>query len=186
MTNPSIHLKSDFGNGAKYVNKFLSHLAIISLINYFNEIKKGEYMKTLKEYLTDIRLLFAKSGMSVYDVTKYMDLHNIGAVPVLDSSSGLLGIFSERDLLRRCIVKELDLKKTMVDEVMTKEVIVIDASDTIEYALQIMKQQKIRHLPVVENNSLIGMVSMRDMMLVDVKLKEEKIDILNTYIQYNG
>ena len=74
----------------------------------------------------------------------------------------------------------------MVDEVMTKEVIVIDASDTIEYALQIMKQQKIRHLPVVENNSLIGMVSMRDMMLVDVKLKEEKIDILNTYIQYNG
>ena len=143
-------------------------------------------MKTLKEYLTDIRLLFVKSGMSVYEVTKYMDLHNIGAVPVLDNASGLLGIFSERDLLRRCIVKELDLKKTLVEEVMTKEVIVIDASDTIEYALQIMKQQKIRHLPVVENNSLIGMVSMRDMMLIDVKLKEEKIDILNTYIQYNG
>ena len=143
-------------------------------------------MKTLKEYLTDIRLLFVKSGMSVYEVTKYMDLHNIGAVPVLDNASGLLGIFSERDLLRRCIVKELDLKKTLVDEVMTKEVIVIDASDTIEYALQIMKQQKIRHLPVVENNFLIGMVSMRDMMLIDVKLKEEKIDILNTYIQYNG
>ena len=143
-------------------------------------------MKTLKEYLTDIRLLFVKSGMSVYEVTKYMDLHNIGAVPVLDNASGLLGIFSERDLLRRCIVKELDLKKTSVDEVMTKEVIVIDASDTIEYALQIMKQQKIRHLPVVENNFLIGMVSMRDMMLIDVKLKEEKIDILNTYIQYNG
>lgn len=143
-------------------------------------------MKTLKEYLTDIRLLFVKSGMSVYEVTKYMDLHNIGAVPVLDNASGLLGIFSERDLLRRCIVKELDLKKSFVEEVMTKEVIVIDASDTIEYALQIMKQQKIRHLPVVENNSLIGMVSMRDMMLIDVKLKEEKIDILNTYIQYNG
>jgi CBS domain-containing protein len=143
-------------------------------------------MKTLKEHLTDIRLLFVKSGMSVFEVTKYMDLHNIGAVPVLDNASGLLGIFSERDLLRRCIVKELDLKKTLVDDVMSKEVIVIDAGDTTEYALQIMKQQKIRHLPVVENNSLIGMVSMRDMMLVDVKLKEEKIDILNTYIQYNG
>lgn len=143
-------------------------------------------MKTLKEYLTDIRLLFVKAGMSVYDVTKFMDLHNIGAVPVLDNASGLLGVFSERDLLRRCIVKELDLKNTLVEDVMTKEVIVIDASDSTEYALQIMKQQKIRHLPVVENNSLIGMVSMRDMMLVDVKLKEEKIDILNTYIQYNG
>lgn len=143
-------------------------------------------MKTLKEHLTDIRLLFVKSGMSVFEVTKYMDLHNIGAVPVLDNASGLLGIFSERDLLRRCIVKELDLKKTPVDDVMSKEVIVIDSNDTTEYALQIMKQQKIRHLPVVENNSLIGMISMRDMMLIDVKLKEEKIDILNTYIQYNG
>ena len=143
-------------------------------------------MKTLKECLTDIRLLFVKSGMSVYEVTKFMDLHNIGAVPVLDKASGLLGIFSERDLLRRCIVKEIDLKKTLVDEVMTKEVIVIDASDSPEYALQIMKQQNIRHLPVVENNSLIGIISMKDMMLVDVKLKEEKIDILNTYIQYNG
>ncbi len=143
-------------------------------------------MKTLKEFLTDIRLLFVKSGMSVYEVTKFMDLHNIGAVPVLDKASGLLGIFSERDLLRRCIVKELDLKKTLIDEVMTKEVIVIDASDSPEYALQIMKQQNIRHLPVVENNSLIGIISMRDMMLIDVKLKEEKIDILNTYIQYNG
>jgi len=143
-------------------------------------------MKTLKEHLTDIRLLFVKSGMSVYEVTKFMDLHNIGAVPVLDNASGLLGIFSERDLLRRCIVRELDLKNTLVDDVMTKEVIIIDASDSTDYALQIMKQQNIRHLPVVENNSLIGVVSIRDMMLVDVKLKEEKIEILNTYIQYNG
>lgn len=143
-------------------------------------------MKNLKEYLTDIRLLFVRSGMNVFEVTKFMDLHNIGAVPVLDKTSGLLGIFSERDLLRRCIVKEFDLHKTIIDDVMTKNVIVIDSSDTIEHALKIMKQEKIRHLPIIEDNSLIGLVSMRDMMLVDVKLKEEKIDILNTYIQYNG
>jgi CBS domain-containing protein len=143
-------------------------------------------MKTLKEYLRDERLLFVRSGMSVFEVTKYMDLHNIGAVPVLDSKSGLLGIFSERDLLRRCIVKEIDLNKTKIDDVMTKDVIVIDAKDSPEYCLTIMKQQKIRHMPVIEGTSLIGIVSMRDMMLHDVKVKEEKIDILNTYIQYNG
>ncbi len=143
-------------------------------------------MKTLKEYLKDERLLFVKSGMNVFDVTKFMDLHNIGAVPVLDKDSGLLGIFSERDLLRRCIVREFDLHKTIVDDVMTKNVIVIDSNDSIEHALKIMKQEKIRHLPVIEEKSLIGLVSMRDLMLVDVKLKEEKIDILNTYIQYNG
>jgi CBS domain-containing protein len=143
-------------------------------------------MKTLKEYLTDKRLLFVKSGMSVFEVTKFMDLHNVGAVPILDKTSGLLGIFSERDLLRRCIVKEFDLHKIVIDDVMTKDVIVIDSGDSIEHALKIMKQEKIRHLPVVEEHSLVGLVSMRDMMLVDVKLKEEKIDILNTYIQYNG
>ncbi|MCX6159480.1 MAG: CBS domain-containing protein [Ignavibacteriae bacterium] len=143
-------------------------------------------MKTLKEYLKDERLLFVKSGMSVFEVTKFMDLHNVGAVPVLDKDSGLLGIFSERDLLRRCIVRESNLHKTLIESVMTKDVIVIDSNDTIEHALKIMKQEKIRHLPVIEEKSLIGLVSMRDLMLVDVKLKEEKIDILNTYIQYNG
>ena len=107
-------------------------------------------MKNLKEYLTDIRLLYVRSGMTVFEVTKFMDLHNIGAVPVLDKNSGLLGIFSERDLLRRCIVKELDLNKTMIDDVMTKGVIVIDSTDTIEHALKIMKQENIRHLPIVE------------------------------------
>ena len=143
-------------------------------------------LKNLKEFLADKRMLFVRSGMSVYEVTKFMDLHNIGAVPILDNAMGLLGLFSERDLLRRCIVKNLDLNNTKVDDVMTKEVIVIEASDTPEYCLQILKQQKIRHMPVVENNKLIGLVSIRDLMLHDVKLKEEKIDLLNTYIQYNG
>jgi len=143
-------------------------------------------MKTLKEFIGEKRLLYVVSGMSVFDTVKFMDLHNVGAVPVLDKATGLLGMFSERDLLRRCIVKELDLHKTIIDDVMTKDVIIIDAEDSPEYCMQIMKQQKIRHMPVIHNNKLIGLVSMRDLMLHDVKLKEEKIELLNTYIQYNG
>ena len=143
-------------------------------------------MKTLKEFIGEKRLLYVVSGMSVFDTVKFMDLHNVGAVPVLDKATGLLGMFSERDLLRRCIVKELDLQKTLIDDVMTKDVIIIDAEDSPEYCMQIMKQQKIRHMPVIHNNKLIGLVSMRDLMLHDVKLKEEKIELLNTYIQYNG
>ncbi|MCX6160733.1 MAG: CBS domain-containing protein [Ignavibacteriae bacterium] len=143
-------------------------------------------MPTLKHLLTDKRLLFVKTGMNIFDVARFMDLHNIGAVPVLSTEKKLLGIFSERDLLRRVIVQELDMKKTIIDDVMTKDVYVIDSSDTPEYCMQIMKQQKIRHMPVVENHGLIGLVSMRDLLLYDSKLKEEKIDLLNTYIQYNG
>lgn len=143
-------------------------------------------MAVLKDLLVEKRFYFVKTGMNVFEVAKFMDLHNIGAVPVLDSKGGLIGIFSERDLVRRCISKELDLKKTRVDEVMTKNVIFIESSDTPEYAMQIMKQEKIRHMPVVEEKQIIGMISMRDLLLYDVKTKEEKIELLNTYIQYNG
>lgn len=145
-------------------------------------------MKTLKELLGDRPLHFVKTGMKIIEVAKFMGLHNIGAVPVLEQSDKLTlkGIFSERDLLRRCIAKEIDLFKTPVDEVMTEKVIVVESKDTPEYCIQIMKQENIRHMPVIENNVLIGIISIRDLMLYDMNLKEEKIELLNSYIQYNG
>jgi CBS domain-containing protein len=155
-------------------------------LKYLFYKKGGNIMATLKDLLVDKRFLFVKSGMCVLDVVKYMDLHNIGAVPVLDNENKLKGIFSERDLMRKCIAKELDLKTTIIDEVMTKQVIVIESSDTPEYCMQILKQENIRHIPVIEKNKLIGIISIRDLILHDIKLKEEKIDLLNTYIQYNG
>ncbi|HEY5122215.1 MAG TPA: CBS domain-containing protein [Ignavibacteria bacterium] len=143
-------------------------------------------MTTLKDLLKDKRLLFVKSGMNVFDVVKFMDLHNIGAVPVLGEKNVMKGIFSERDLLRKCITRDLDLKTTLVDDVMTKDVFVIESSDTIEYCMQIMKQKNIRHIPVIEGDNLAGFLSIRDLMLYDMKLKDEKIETLNAYIQYNG
>lgn len=145
-------------------------------------------MKTLKELLGDRPLHFVKTGMKIIEVAKFMGLHNIGAVPVLEQSDKLTlkGIFSERDLLRRCIAKEIDLFKTPVDEVMTEKVIVVESKDTPEYCIQIMKQENIRHMPVIESNDLIGIISIRDLLLYDMNLKEEKIELLNSYIQYNG
>ncbi len=145
-------------------------------------------MKTLKELLGDRPLHFVRTGMKIIDVAKFMGLHNIGAVPVLEQSDKLTlkGIFSERDLLRRCIAKEIDLFKTPVDEVMTEKVIVVESKDTPEYCIQIMKQENIRHMPVIENNDLKGIISIRDLLLYDMNLKEEKIELLNSYIQYNG
>jgi CBS domain-containing protein len=145
-------------------------------------------MKTLKELLGDRPLHFVKSGMSIFDVAKFMGLHNIGAVPVLGQSDNLIlkGIFSERDLLRRCIAKEIDLVRTPVDEAMTKNVIVLASHDTPEYCMQIMKQENIRHVPIIEGQDMIGMISIRDLMLYEIISQEEKIEMLNSYIQYNG
>ncbi len=143
-------------------------------------------MASLKDLIKQDRLHFVRTGMSVYDVAKYMDMHNVGAVPVLEEGKKLVGIFSERDLLRRCAAKELDLKKTMIDEVMTKGVILVESHDTPEYCLQIMKQENIRHIPIREGSDLIGILSIRDIMYHDMQEKEEKIEMLNSYIQFNG
>lgn len=145
-------------------------------------------MKTLKTLLGERPLHFVRTGMKIIDVAKFMGLHNVGAVPVLEQTDKLKlkGIFSERDLLQRCIAKEIDLFKTNIDDVMTQNVIVIEAQDTPEYTLQIMKQENIRHIPVIEGKDLIGMISMRDLMLYDMSEKDEKIELLNSYIQFNG
>jgi CBS domain-containing protein len=143
-------------------------------------------MSTLKELLKDKRLCFVKSGMNVFDVVRFMDLHNIGAVPVLGEKNALKGIFSERDLLRRCITRDLDLKSTLIDDVMTKDVFVIESTDSVDYCMQILKQKNIRHIPVIEGESMLGLISIRDLMLHDMKIKDEKIEALNAYIQYNG
>ncbi len=145
-------------------------------------------MKTLKDLLGERPLHFVRTGMSIIDVAKFMGLHNVGAVPVLQQSDKLIlkGIFSERDLLRRCIAKEIDLFNTVIDEVMTAKVIVIKSTDTADYCMQIMKQENIRHIPVRNGNDLIGMISIRDIMNYDMTMKEEKIEQLNSYISYNG
>jgi CBS domain-containing protein len=142
-------------------------------------------MKTLGELTKTKPMVYASSGQSIMDVIKLMAEKNVGAVPILDSSGGLKGIFSERDVLKRCITQKIDLEKTLVDDVMTKGVIVMDSADSYEDCLKIMKQESIRHIPVREGDDLAGMVSIRDLMQIDVDAKEQEIEILNSYIRYN-
>ena len=141
-------------------------------------------MKTLGEIIRGKSLYVTEVGKSVQEVAAAMASHNIGALPVLDGSR-LAGIFSERDLMSRCAAKKLDLAVTKIEEVMTKKVILMEADDTYDYCLRIMKQRRVRHIPVREGDKLIGMVSMRDLMQSDAEEKEEEIEVLHSYIHYN-
>lgn len=141
-------------------------------------------MQTLGELVKNRPILFASKGQSVMDVVQYMAKNNIGAVPVLDGDR-LVGIFSERDLMIRCVAKEIDINNTKIDDVMSKYVIIMEAGDTYEECLGIMKQKSIRHMPVIDGDKLLGVVSLRDLMQIDVEEKEQKIDILHSYIHYN-
>jgi len=141
-------------------------------------------MPNLGEIVKDKVVRFIDEGKTVLEAAEYMDKHNVGAVPVLNGDR-LVGIFSERDLMKRCITKRLDVANTKVEDVMTERVIVMEASDSYEDCLRIMKQESIRHVPVISGDKLVGVISIRDLMQVDMDEKEQKIDILNSYIHYN-
>jgi len=141
-------------------------------------------MPNLGEIVSGKTIRVVTSGMSLMDVVDYMAENKVGAVPVLHKDS-LVGIFSERDLMIRCVAKRIDLESAKIEDVMTKRVIIMEASDSYEDCLKIMKQESIRHMPVIDGDKLIGVVSIRDLLQVDTEEKEQKIDILHSYIHYN-
>ena len=141
-------------------------------------------MKSLRDICTQKSLFFVNSGTTVYEVAGEMARNNVGAVPVLDDGGKLKGIFSERDLMTRCAAKRLDMEHTKIDEVMTRGVILMEAHDSYEDCLKIMKQEGIRHIPVRDGEKLIGVVSMRDLMEEAVDEKIQEIENLNSYIYY--
>jgi len=141
-------------------------------------------MRTLGDLVRKQEMRYVNKGETVLETVNYMSEHKIGAVPVLFGDR-LVGIFSERDLMVKCVAGRLDIEKTKVEDVMTKRVIIMEAGDTYEECLRIMKQEGIRHIPVCDSDKLVGVVSMRDIMQADVEEKEQKIDILHSYIHYN-
>ena len=98
---------------------------------------------------------------TVADAVKEMNQRKIGFVMVL-SSSKLVGVFSERDVLVRVVAAGLDPESTPVSEVMSKKVRTIAPGDTAEKALQIMTEKRCRHLPVMRDKQLIGLLSIGD------------------------
>ncbi len=98
-----------------------------------------------------------------------------GSLPVCNENGELVGIVTERDIVRKCF-KSVDVCANFkVQDVMTKEVAIGIPDDDLEYAISAMKQKRIRHLPIVDNQRVVGMVSMRD--LLDVELKESQAEV---------
>lgn len=141
-------------------------------------------MKSLLDIVSGKEMFSAITDESVYEVVTRMAENNVGAVPVLDREGRMRGIFSERDVMKRCVAGKIDMNNTKLEDVMTKGVIIMESHDTYEDCLKIMRQENIRHIPVRAGEKLIGMVSMRDLMQAEVEEKKEEIEQLNTYIYY--
>ncbi len=140
-------------------------------------------MRTIGAVVKGREVFFLRTEQTIREAARYMTEKRIGAAAVLDGSR-LAGILSERDIMGRVIAKGLDPDATRVGDVMTRDLIVAEIAESHEDGLRKMKQAGCRHLPVVDAGGLVGMLSLRDLMQVDLSEKDEEIRWLNAYIHY--
>jgi CBS domain-containing protein len=124
----------------------------------------------------------ADADQTVFDVAQAMVDRNIGAVPVLRDGL-LVGIFSERDLMKRVVVEGRDSQTIRVDEVMTQDPLTVAPDETLENCMLLMRRHGFRHLPVCEGKQLRGIVSLRDILLHDLSEKDHEVRMMRAYIQ---
>lgn len=118
---------------------------------------------------------------SVLDAIKLMAEKSIGSLVVMQDDK-LLGILSERDYARKVIIKGRSSETTPVAEIMTGDVITTSSSQTVNECMNLMTEKKIRHLPVVEDNNVIGMISIGDLVEAIISDQQEEIEQLEHYI----
>ena len=140
-------------------------------------------MKTIKHILRlkGKEIWTTAPDVTVFEALKVMAEKEIGAMPVLDGRK-LVGIFSERDYARKVILKGKSSKKTPVSEIMSTNLITITPDQTNEQGLVLMNAKHIRHLPVMEEQELVGFISIGDLVKSIIDEQREVIDKMGQYI----
>ncbi|SDG12933.1 CBS domain-containing protein [Chitinophaga filiformis] len=119
---------------------------------------------------------------SVYEALEVLEEKNLGALVVVDESGQLIGIFTERDYARKVILKGRSSKETLVRDIMTDSPVFVTPDTEVEYCMQLMTNKFIRHLPVIENNQLTGLISIGDILKYVISNKDFIIQNLEHYI----
>lgn len=133
------------------------------------------------ELIKDQETYKAEMGQTVLETARAMVQHNIGAVPVMHGDK-LVGIFSERDLMRRVVAEGRDPRSTCLAEVMTDDPLTIPMNEELEACMTLMRRHNFRHLPVCHEGHLVGMVSLRDILLHDLNEKDDEVRMMRAYI----
>jgi CBS domain-containing protein len=123
----------------------------------------------------------AELGHTVFETVRAMVDRNIGAVPVIHGGK-LVGIFSERDLMRRVVAEGRDPTATCMAEVMTEDPLAVGMGEDLETCMVLMRRHGFRHLPVCHEGQLIGIVSLRDILLHDLNEKDDEVRMMRAYI----
>ena len=118
---------------------------------------------------------------TAYNALQIMAEKNVGALLVIEKEK-MVGIFSERDYARKVILKDRSSKNTSVGELMTQKVFYIDADSTLKECMALMTAKRVRHLPVLKNNELIGIVTLGDVVKQIISDQQFAIRELEKYI----
>ena len=141
-------------------------------------------MKTIQQLLATKKhqeVISIAPHRPVFDALVVMAEYEIGALMVLEGDK-LVGIFSERDYAREVVLKGKSSKTTAVSEVMTANVISVKLGDTVEQGMTVMTEKRIRHLPVLDNNKVVGMLSIGDLVKETIDYQQRLIKQLESYI----
>lgn len=117
----------------------------------------------------------------VLDAIKLMAEKTIGSLVVMNDE-GLCGIITERDYARKVIIKGRSSESTLVSEIMSTDVFTTSSDQTVNSCMELMTEKRIRHLPVVEDNRVIGMISIGDLVQAIITDQREEIEQLEQYI----
>ena len=137
----------------------------------------------IRDVIRDREPYSMKATASVMEAAEFMAQRKIGAVCVLDEEGKLIGVFSERDLLNRVVVPRHNPVEMKLGDVTSPLRAVIRCDETPQQALERMEQIGTRHLPVLDGEKWVGMLSMRDLLRVELSDKGDELKLLHEYIQ---
>jgi CBS domain-containing protein len=142
-------------------------------------------MKTLKQILKEKQhqeIISIAPDKNVFEALTLMAEKGIGALAVMENNQ-LVGIFSERDYAREVALKNKASRTTSISEVMTTKLSCGQANDLVSSAMNTMTNKRVRHLPVMEDDEMIGMLSIGDLVKATIEYQEELIQQLESYIR---
>lgn len=145
----------------------------------------GDSMDHIHSFLNNREIYFVDIDATVLETVRYMVERNIGAVAVVHDGD-LLGIFSERDLMKRVVSEGRDPSQTAVSEVMTAEPRVVSPMERITECTRLMKENGFRHLPVCDGRRLVGLISLRDLILHDLSEREGEVQVMRAYLSQSS
>ena len=119
--------------------------------------------------------------ITVFEALRVMSEKNIGAILIIENTV-LKGILSERDYARKIVLKDKTSKETFVHEIMDENLVTVKPEDNLDYCMELMDAKRVRHLPVIDDNIVIGIISISDVVKSIIEIQKETIKHLDSYI----